>query len=432
MTLKLGIIGGASSYTPRLVKGLIERHVQMPVSQIVLMDPNREKLEVIASLVRVLHREAGVETKVETTSDAERAIDGADFLISQVRIGGLAARTRDERTPLDFDMVGNETVGAGGFASALRIVPYAVELAEMVEHLSPKTVIINFTNPSGIVTEAVLKHTAAHIVGLCNIPTDLPIWFSEYLKVEPGQVTLDYFGLNHLAWVRRVYLDGEDVLPALIAESTGPDKGLYRQGLVDQLIPSELLRTWGMVPNWYVRFYYCIDGILAEQKEATTVRGERDVEIEARLMEMYAARKFGSEAEQLLDKKGGTHYAEAALDVMESMVLDKGARLVLDVRNEGALPELPPDVCVEVPTIVRRSGVESLPAGPMPLAVRGLVQAVKGYEELTVEAALTGDRRVALAALMANPLVGFYDKAKSYLERVLEADRDYLPRFFSR
>jgi len=431
MTLKLGIIGGASSYTPRVAKGLIERRGEIPVSRITLMDPNREKLKVIASLLRMLYREAGLETEVETTSEAERAIDGADFLISQVRIGGLAARTRDERTPLDFDMVGNETVGAGGFTSALRILPYAVELAEMVERLSPQTVIINFTNPSGIVTEAVLKYTRARIVGLCNIPTDLRIWFSEYLKMELEQVTLDYFGLNHLAWVRGVYLDGEDVLPGLIAQSTGPDKGLYRRGLVDRLISPELLCTWGMVPNWYVRFYCCPDAILAEQRRAATVRGEQDVETEIRLMEMYAAGEFGSEAERLLNKKGGTHYAEAALDVMESMVLDKGARLFLDVRNEGALPELPPDVCVEVPAIVRRSGIKSLPVGAMPLAVRGLVQAVKAYEELTVEAALTGDRRVALAALMANPLVGSYDKAKGYLERVLEADREYLPRFFS-
>jgi len=431
MTLKLGIIGGASSYTPRVVKGLIERQGEIPVSRITLMDPNRERLEVIASLVRLFYREAEIEVEVETTSEAERAIDGADFLISQVRIGGLAARTRDERTPLDFDMVGNETVGAGGFTSALRILPYAVELAAMVERLSPRTVIINFTNPSGIVTEAVLKHTAARIVGLCNIPTDLRIGFSEYLKVVPERVTLDYFGLNHLAWVRGVYLDGEDVLPGLIAESTGPDKGLYGHGLVDRLIPPALLRTWGMVPNWYVRFYCFPDVILAEQKRAATVRGEQDVEIEARLMEMYAAGEFGSEAQQLLDRKGGTHYAEAALDVMESMVLDKGARLVLDVKNEGTLPELPPDVCVEVPAIVRRSRIEPLSIGPMPLAVRGLVQAIKAYEELTIEAALEGDRGLALEALMANPLVGSYNKAKGYLERVLEADRDYLPRFFS-
>lgn len=431
MTLKLGIIGGASSYTPRVVRGLIERQGEIPVSRITLMDPNRERLEVIASLVRILYREAGLRTEVETTSEMERAIDGANFLISQVRIGGLAARTRDERTPLEFDMLGNETIGAGGFASALRIVPYAVELATMVERLSPQTAIINFTNPAGIVTEAVLKHTAARIIGLCNIPTDLSIWFSEYLKVEPERVTLDYFGLNHLAWVRGVYVDGEDVLPGLIAESTGPDQGLYQRGLVEPLIPPELLSIWGMVPNWYVRFYCFPDAILVEQKRAATVRGEQDVEIEARLMEMYAAGEFGSGAERLLDKKGGTHYAEAALDVMESMVLDKGARLVLDVRNEGALPELPPDACVEVPTIVRRSGVKSLPIAPMPLTVRGLVQAVKAHEELTVEAALTGDRGLALEALMANPLVGSYDKANGYLERVLGADREYLPRFFS-
>jgi len=431
MTLKLGIIGGASSYTPRIVKGLIERHGDVPVSRITLMDPNQDKMEVIASLVRLFYRKAKLEVEVETTSEAERAIDGADFLISQVRIGGLAARTRDERTPLDFDMIGNETVGAGGFASALRIVPYAVELAQMVERLSPHTVIINFTNPSGIVTEAVLKHTGARIVGLCNIPTDLRIWFSEYLEVEPERVTLDYFGLNHLAWVRGVYLDGEDVLPGLITESTSPEKGLYHHGLVDRLIPPELLSAWGMVPNWYVRFYCRPDAVLVEQKRATTVRGEQDVETEARLMGMYASGEFGSEAERLLDKKGGTHYAEAALDVMESMVLDKGARLVPDVRNGGTLPELPPNVCVEVPAIVRRSGVEPLPIGPMPLAVRGLVQAVKAHEELTVEAALMGDRGLALEALMANPLVGSYDKAKGYLERVLEAEREYLPRFFS-
>lgn len=430
MAIQLGVIGGGSAYTPRIAKGLIERYTEIPVTQIRLMDPNRERVEIIASLVRHMFQQAGIEIEVTTTQSLEEAIHGVDFLISQVRIGGLAARVRDERTPLELDMVGNETVGAGGFASALRVVPFAVELASLVERISPHTLMINFTNPSGIVTEAMLKYTRARVVGLCNIPTDLRIGFASYLKVDPTRVTLDYFGLNHLGWVRAVYVDGENVLPCLIEESDNIHKGLYTHGLVDSLIPPEVLRSWGLIPNWYVRFYCRPDAAIAEQRRAEKVRGETDQEVDARLFGMYARGEFGPEADRLLDQKGGTHYAEAALDIIASIVQDQQDRLVLDVENRGAIPDLPPNVCVEVPTIVGRSGIDPLPVGHIPLSVRGLVQAVKAYEELTIEAALTGDRGLALQALMTNPLVGSYDKASKFLARLLEADRDYLPRFW--
>jgi 6-phospho-beta-glucosidase len=394
------------------------------------MDSNRDRVEIIALLVRRMFQQACIETEVTTTQSLEEAIQGADFLISQVRIGGLAARVRDERVPMELGMVGNETVGAGGFASALRTVPFAVELASLVERLSPHTLIINFTNPSGIVTEAIIKHTRARVVGLCNIPTDLRMGFASYLGVDVARVMLDYFGLNHLGWVRAVYVDGENVLPRLIEDSEEVGKGLYAQGLVDSLIPPNLLRSWGMVPNWYVRFYCRPDAVLAEQRRAKKVRGETDQVTDARLFGMYARGEFGPEAEHLLDQKGGTHYAEAALDIIASIVHDRRERLVLDVENRGTITELPSNVCVEVPTRVGQMGIEPLPLGHIPLSVRGLIQAVKAYEELTIEAAITGDRGIALQALMTNPLVGSYDKASKFLARLLEADRDYLPRFW--
>lgn len=431
MGVKIGIVGGGSTYTPGIAKGLIEHRAHIPLDRVTLMDLNREKVEVIAALTRNLLRQAGLPAEVETTQERERAIEGADFLISQVRIGGLAARIRDERTPLEFDMVGNETVGPGGFVSALRTVPFAVELAALVARTSPRTVIINFTNPSGIVTEAMLKHTTARVVGLCNIPTDLRIGLAHYLGVDPSGIMLDYFGLNHLGWVRAVYLDGQDVLPRLIAESSARDRGLYRYGMVDALIPPQLLQAWGMLPNWYVRFYCRPEAVLAEQRRAPQSRGEQDLGVERQLLEMYARGEFGPEAERLLAQKGGSHYAAAAVDVIVSILEDRGERLVLDVRNEGALPDLPAEVCVEVPSLVGRKKIKPLPQGPIPLAVRGLLQTVKAYEELTVEAALTGNRNTALEALMANPLVGSYDQASGYLERVLDAEREFLPRFFA-
>jgi 6-phospho-beta-glucosidase len=430
MGIKITVIGGASSYTPELFANLIEFRERLDVDQVTLMDLNSEKLAFIADVCERVLGGAHTGIKLVTTQHHEEAIAGADFIILQIRVGGLAARVRDERLPMEFDMVGNETTGAGGFVCGLRTVPVAMEIARYVERLAPEAWLLNLSNPAGIVTEAFLKHSQVRAVGFCNIPINTTYGLAEVLGVEPSQIRLDSFGLNHLSWTRGVYIGDEEMLQPLIVATHSRNSSLYQHGLVDSLIDPEWLRALGMIPGWYLRYFYYPKQILDKDRQSSRSRGEADMLAEERLREIYSTAGYGQEARRVLEAKGGARYYLSVLKVVDSIVHDSGKVAVVDVRNGNALPDLPPEVCVEVPARIGRDHVDPLPMGRMPLSVRGLVQAVKTYEELTVEAALTGDQGTAMAALMVNPLVGSYPKARAFLERVLENERPYLPPFF--
>ncbi len=430
MGIKISVIGGASSYTPELLANLIDLREQLAVDRVTLMDLNAPKLAFVASVCERLLEESAVGIKLVTTLQCEEAITGTDFVILQIRVGGLAARVRDERLPMEFDMVGNETTGAGGFVCALRTVPAALAIAHQVERCAPEAWLLNLSNPAGIVTEALLKQSKVRTLGFCNIPINTTYALAEVLDVEPGRIQLDSFGLNHLSWTRGVYVDGQELLQPLLAEAYSRDSILYQRGLVETLIAPEWLQTLRMIPGWYLRYFYCPEQILESDREKSQCRGEEDMQAEERLREIYSTVGYGTEAQRILKAKGGAQYYLPVLQVIASIVQDRGDVAVVDTTNGEALPDLPPDVCVEVPARVHRDKVEPLPSGLMPLSVKGLVQAVKTYEELTVEAALTGDQGVAIAALMANPLVGSYTKARAFLDRVLENERNYMPEFF--
>lgn len=429
MGLKITVIGGASSYTPELIAGLIAPQSRLDVNVVALMDYNAQKLALIARVCERLLDGATRRISIQTTQNREEAIDGADFVILQIRVGGLEARIRDETLPMELDMVGNETTGPGGFVCALRTVPVALEIARDIERLSPNAYLLNLTNPAGIVTEALLKHSHVRTIGFCNIPPNLTYGLAEILGVQPSQIRLDYFGLNHLSWVRHVYVNGKEVLEGLLAEARDRKASLYRHGLVDSLIDPYWLQTLGMIPNWYLRYFYYTEQVKEEERRAQQSKGQKDMAAEERLRAIYAGAGYNREAQEILAAKGGARYYLPVLHVMESIVHNHGEVIVADVRNGQALPDLPPDVCVEVPARFSREQIEPLPCGPMPLNVRGLVQTIKAYEELTVEAALTGDQGKAIAALMANPLVGSYIKARTFFNRVLENERQYLPQF---
>jgi len=430
MGLKIAVIGAASSYTPELFANLIELYEQLEVERVTLVDLNLEKVNFIAGVCNRLLEGSNRKIKVGVTQHRQEAIAGADFIILQIRVGGLAARVRDERLPMEFDMVGNETTGAGGFVCALRTVPVALEIAQDIERLSPKAWLLNLSNPAGIVTEALLKHSQLRTVGFCNIPINTQHTISEILDVPPARVRLDSFGLNHLSWVRGAYVDGQEMLQPLIAKVRTRRSILYRHGLVDSLIDPEWLQTLGLIPGWYLRYFYYTGKVLEEDRHGLRSKGEKDMIAEEKLRQIYATSGYNEAARQILESKGGAQYYLPVLQVIDSIVHDRGEVVVVDVRNGGALPDLPPEVCVEVPARIYKERVDSLPAGPMPLNVRGLAQTVKTYEELTVEAVVTGDRRTALAALMANPLVGTYPKARHFFERVLENERPFLRQFF--
>lgn len=426
--LKICVIGGGSTYTPELIEGLIERQAELGLATVTLMDIDEDRLRVVGGFAKRMIRAAGSPIELILSTERKEALEGADYVISQIRVGGNAQRIVDEKIPLRFGIVGQETTGPGGFAKALRTIPVMLSIAADMERLSPQAWLINFTNPSGLITEALLKHSKAQVIGLCNLPINMIHAVAGYLGVSPQRVRLDYVGLNHLSWAKGVYLDGRqvtrEVLTKAITEARQAAEG-------HSPFSPELLEALGMLPCYYLRYYYHHDEVLEEQKKAGKSRGEEVQEIEERLLAMYADPRLISKPREL-EKRGGALYSTAAVSLIAAIVGNKNEVHIVNSRNRGAIVDLPEDSVVELPCLVGAAGATPLTVGYLPVAIRGLIQAVKAYEELTIEAAVTGDQKTALKALLNHPLVPSFEVAKALLNAILEANSDYLPHFFSK
>jgi len=419
--LKIAVVGGGSTYTPELVQGFATREDRLPVDELVLFDIDAERLDVIAGLAGRMLARAGWGGRLHRTGRREEAIDGADFVVVQLRVGGQAMRLVDETLPLEFGCVGQETTGPGGFAKALRTVPVVLELAEETARRgAPGAWFVDFTNPVGIVAQALLDR-GHRAIGLCNSAIGFQRRFAAWLGVAPERVELEHVGLNHLTWERAARVDGVDRLPELLA-----DHGEELAG--DLGLPLALLQVLGAVPSHYLRYYYATGQVLDEQRRGPS-RAEQVAEIERRLLELCRDPALDTKPE-LLERRGGAFYSEAAAALIASLHAGTGDVQVVDVRNDGALPGLPDDAVVEIPARIDADGAHPLPLDPLAPELLGLVQQAKAYERLAVEAAVTGDRTVALKALLANPLVRDYRVAAPLLDALLEASRPYLPRFF--
>jgi 6-phospho-beta-glucosidase len=422
MGLKVAVIGGGSTYTPELVQGFAVRSERLPMDDLVLLDPDEERLEVVGGLAQRMLRRAGFGGRLTLTSRRDQALDGADFVIVQLRIGGQAQRLVDERLPLEFGCIGQETTGPGGFAKALRTVPVVLELAEETARRgAPGAWLVDFTNPVGIVTQALLDQ-GHRAIGLCNVAIGMQRRFAAHFGVEPDRVDLDHVGLNHLSWLRGLRVDGVDRLPGLLE---GDDAAALAEGVE---LPVELLRQLRAVPSYYLRYYYLTHEVLDSQRR-TTSRAEQVIEIERELLKLYRDPALDTKPE-LLEHRGGAFYSEAAAQLVASLHAGTGDVQVVDLQNQGALPDLPDDAVVEIPARIDRDGAHPLPLGPLPPVLLGLIQQVKAYERLAVAAAVSGDRGLALEALLANPLVRDYQVAAPLLDALLAKSRDYLPRFF--
>jgi 6-phospho-beta-glucosidase len=418
--VKIAVIGGGSTYTPELVSGLSRERERIDVRELVLHDIDPERREVVGGLAaRMLDRQ-GYDGALEITDDLDRAVDGADFVLIQIRVGGQEARLTDETVPLVCGCIGQETTGAGGLGKALRTVPVVLEIAERVrERAADGAWIVDFTNPVGIVTRALLD--AGHrAVGLCNVAITFQRSVARMLGVEPERVQVDQVGLNHLSWVRFVRLDGKDVLPELLA------------GHLDELaagagLPSRLLEELGVVPSYYLHYFYAHDRVLTEQLEgvprATTV-----AEIERELLQLYRDPAL-NEKPALLEQRGGAFYSEAAIGLVGALAGDTGEIHVVDVHNGETIGGLAPDDVVEVPARVDRNGAVPLPQPPVAPELLGLMQHVTAYERLALEAATSGDQVVARKALLTHPLIGQHAPAQELVDLLLEAGAAHLPQF---
>jgi 6-phospho-beta-glucosidase len=422
MGVKVAVVGAGSTYTPELVEGFVRRIERFPVDELALLDVDRDRLDVVGGLAGRMLDRAGYGGHLILTTDRDEALEGAAFVIVQLRVGGQAARLSDETIPPRFGCVGQETTGPGGFAKALRTIPVVLELAELTARRgAPGAWFVDFTNPTGMVTQALIDE-GHRALGLCNVAINLQRRFATRFDVRPHRVQLEHVGLNHLSWVRAVMVDGADRLPALLETD-------LRELSRETDMPSELIRALGAVPSYYLRYYYLTREIVEEQRRGRT-RAEEVMEIEARLLEMYRDPNL-TEKPELLERRGGAYYSEAAAELVASLAAGTSDVQVVNVRNAGAIPNLPLDDVVEVAATIDAEGAHPLPVAPLSEEMLGLVQHAKAYERLTIRAATSGDGVLALRALLSNPLVPDYPTASGLLTAILDANRDHLPRFRS-
>ncbi len=424
--LKISVIGGGSSYTPELIEGFIESLAELPVKRIALMDIDSRRLEILGGLARRMLRAGQAPIDLQLTSNRGEAIEGSAFVISQIRVGGMAARILDEKIPLQYGVIGQETTGPGGFAKALRTIPVALAIAGDIERLAPRAILINFTNPAGLITEALHRYSAVNTIGLCNLPIGAEMRIARRLGVDRRRIALDWVGLNHLNWIRGATLDGKDIWPQVFE---GEVEAACQAPADGWSFSADLLEGLGMIPCGYLNYYYNRDAMVQKIKTAPRTRGEEVREIEEGLMNMYRDPNLHQKP-ALLEKRGGAYYSKAAVSLITAIANDKKEVHILNTLNEGALPGLDRRAVVEVPSQIGSQGARPRAVDPMPPQIRGLVQAVKAYEELAAKAGAEGDRRAALQAMLAHPLVPSFQVAKDLLAALLEAHRAYLPQFF--
>jgi 6-phospho-beta-glucosidase len=407
--MKLTVVGGGSTYTPELVSGLARERERLDLRELWLQDVDAERREVVGGMARRMLERDGFEGRIEVTEDLDRAVEGADFVLLQIRVGGQAARLQDETVPLACGCIGQETTGAGGFAKAFRTVTVVLEIADRVRaNAASGAWIVDFTNPVGIVTRALLD--AGHrAVGLCNVAIGFQRSFAAMLAVDPARVLVDQVGLNHLTWVRAVRVDGRDVLPELLAE--------HGDAIAEQTgSPLALIEELGAVPSYYLRYFYAHDEVLAEQLDGEP-RAVTVAQIEQELLELYRDPRL-AEKPALLERRGGAFYSEAAIGLVSALATGSGDVHVVDTRNGSTLAGLQADDVVELPARVGRDGLEPLPQPPLAPELLGLVQHVAAYERMTAEAAATGDVALARKALLAHPLIGQYAKVEQLAEKL--------------
>lgn len=427
--MKLTVIGAGSAYAPEIFDGLITRRDVFRFDEIDLVDieDGMPRARIIHAFALRMFEAAGYPVRIRLTTDRREALKGADFVISQIRVGTWRARAVDEQTGMELGLVGQETTGAGGFMNAMRTIPKALEIARDMEELCPDAWLINFTNPSGLVTEAVLKKTKVKCIGLCNVPVNMQADAEKALQVEKGKLQCRFAGLNHLSFLVQAQLDGQDVLPRLV-ELLGCHETLMKN------IPKvagvgDLIQTIGVIPSPYLQYYYFENEMRDKQlTEWRTERKSRAVivhEIDEELFRAYADPALTEKPAQLA-QRGGSLYSFAALNIIQALLGDEPWEMAVNVQNKGAIPGLEDDDVVEMNCRVSRGGVERIAFEPLPPQVVGLVQTVKQYERLTVEAASLGSRRLAVQALLNHPLIHGYRNAETVVAMLEQRFPQYI------
>jgi 6-phospho-beta-glucosidase len=431
--IKVVVIGGGSSYTPELIDGFIKRARELTVGELHLVDieEGKHKLDIIYDLTQRMIAKAGLDIRVYKTLNRREALENADFVITQIRVGGLKCRVMDEKIPLKYNLIGQETNGAGGFAKAIRTIPVILDICRDIEELAPNAWLINFTNPASIITEAVTRYSKIKIIGLCNVPLGMVSNVARMLDVESSRINIDFAGLNHMVFGKDIYLDGERITD-IVLDKVCDGAYMSMNNIPDLNWSQDFIRALKLLPCPYHRYYYMTEKMIEEEKksvqEGRGVRAEQVQEIERELFELYKDPRLDIKP-AALDKRGGAYYSEAAVSLISSIYNNKNAIHTVNVRNNKAIANLPADVIVEVNSVVGKTGATPMATGYLPAQINGLVQSIKSFELLTVEAGVTGDYYKALMALAINPLIASVDRAKMLLDEILKENSKYLPQF---
>ncbi|SEK55536.1 6-phospho-beta-glucosidase [Carnobacterium iners] len=432
--LKIVTIGGGSSYTPELIEGFINRYDELPIDEIWLVDieEGRGKLEIIGELSKRMIEKANVPIKVYLTLDREEALKDADFVTTQFRVGQLEARAKDEKIPLKYNTIGQETNGPGGLFKGLRTVPVILEICSDIERLCPNAWLINFTNPAGMITEAVLRYSnIKKVVGLCNGPIGIEKGIAELLNVSRRNIYVEFTGLNHMLFAKNIYLNGQNVTKEVMEKMIDQEDSIGLKNIEEIGWEPSFIKRLGMVPIGYLRYYYQTSRMLEEQKKSFENEGTRAEvvkKVEKELFELYKNPNLTNKPKEL-EQRGGAYYSEAACNLINSIYNDKRDIQTVNTRNNGAILDVDPDSAVEVNCVITNHGPIPLTTGELPIAIKGLVQQIKSFERTAIEASVTGNYDTALLAMTINPLVSSDRDAKKMLDDLLEAHKEFLPQF---
>ncbi|MCI5774395.1 MAG: 6-phospho-beta-glucosidase [Erysipelotrichaceae bacterium] len=434
--LKIVTIGGGSSYTPELIEGFIKRYDQLPVTELWLVDieEGKEKLEIVGNLAKRMVEKAGVPMHIHLSLDRQEALKDADFVTTQMRIGLLQARIKDERIPLSHGVIGQETNGFGGMFKAFRTIPVILDIVKDMERLCPNAWLINFTNPAGMVTEAVLRYTNfKKVIGLCNVPIGMVKGFADILKVDMERVTMEIQGLNHHIYATDVYVDGHSVFDKILDAYCNMSKkdNISMKNIYSLVYSPSLIKGLGAIPCPYHNYYYFtkeqLEKELKEYAEGK-VRAEVVKKVEDELFEIYKDVNLAVKPKQL-EERGGAHYSDAACNLICSLYTNKQDIQYVNVRNNGAIANLPADSAVEIACIITSDGPKPIAVGELRPQINGNIQMIKSFERMVCEAAVTGNRDLAIAAANANPLCPSDKLANIIFDELLEAHKEYLPQF---
>lgn len=435
--IKIVTIGGGSSYTPELIEGFIKRYDELPISEIWLVDieDGKEKLEIVGALAKRMIANADLSIEVHLTLDRRTALKDADFVTTQIRVGLLDARAKDERIPLKYNVIGQETNGPGGLFKALRTIPVILDIVKDIEELCPNAWLVNFTNPTGILTEAILRYTSfRRVVGLCNVPIHMNMDIAEMLGADSSRVHVDFMGLNHMVYGSKVILDGKDVTDVVIEKLADSSDNMTMNNIAAIQWNADFIKALRLIPCPYHRYYYKTQEMLERELKDAAAEGTRAEvvkKLEENLFELYKDPNLAIKPPQL-EKRGGAYYSDSACRLISSLYNNKCDIQPVNTINNGAIASIPSDSAVEISAVITKDGPKPLTMGDLPVAARGLVQQIKSFERLAAEAGATGDYHTALLAMTINPLVPSDVVAKQILDEMLEAHKKYLPQFFTK